>query len=420
MRLAALIPVSLALAGCVFQDVREQQARFDASCVIEGSASSRAAEPRPIVVVLGRKDAGGAWRLADHFVLEQAGRWAFAAPPGDYRVGAFEDTNRDLRYQRGEPFVDTGAATPYACARGGRVRDVALALPAVAQGAFDTDLDIVALQARNIDRQVDATLGQLTAAGEVIRLDDPRFARDIAESGMWKPFDFIVASYAGIYFLEPDDARKTPVLFVHGIEGTPISFEHLIGKLDRSRFQPWVYYYPTGVHLAAAADHLTQTAAKVLLRHPHDRMIVVAHSMGGLVSRGFVLRHAASGSQTRIPLFVTISTPWDGHRGAELGVRHAPAVVRVWEDMAPGSDYLKSLFARPLPAGTAHHMMFTHQRKQASFGASDDQAVTVASQLAAPAQAGATRLYGFDDTHIGILQNAEVSKLLNRLLEEAR
>ena len=122
----------------------------------------------------------------------------------------------------------------------------------------------------------------------------------------------------------------------------------------------------------------------------------------------------------KIPLFVTISTPWSGHAAAELGVNYSPAVVQVWRDMAPGSAYLKEIFETPLPAETAHHLVFTFSRKSASFGPSDDQAVTVASQLRREAQKEATRLYGFDDTHIGILLDAEVSALLNRLLAESR
>jgi len=42
--------------------------------------------------------------------------------------------------------------------------------------------------------------------------------------------------------------------------------------------------------------------------------------------------------------------------------------------------------------------------------------VTVASQLTGPAQSNAVRVYGFDDTHVGVLRNPDVSKLLNDLL----
>ena len=421
---AALAAAALTLAGCVFQDVREQQARLDETCVIDGTASSAASQDRPIVVVLvrpaGDSVPGRRWLVADHFVLEQAGRWAFAAPPGHYSLAAFDDANRDLVYQPGEPILLPDATAPIVCVAGARALGFALRIPATPSSALSGEVDVTALQARDVAGQMRRTLGQLTAAGEIARLSDQRFTNDVSESGLWRPFDFVAASYAGIYFLEADDPRKTPVLFVHGIQGTPASFEYLASRLDRGRYQPWFYYYPSGVHLQEIADHLAQTVAKVTRRHPHERLIVVAHSMGGLVARGFLQRHSKNAGAARIPLFVTISTPWDGHKAAEIGVKRAPAVVRVWEDMSPGSEYLRDLFKVALPAGTTHHLMFTYRRDTTSFGASDDQAVTVSSQLRPAAQADAFRMHGFDDSHVGVLKNAEVSALLNRLLAETR
>jgi hypothetical protein len=56
--------------------------------------------------------------------------------------------------------------------------------------------------------------------------------------------------------------------------------------------------------------------------------------------------------------------------------------------------YLQALFAEQLPIQTEHHLIFTFSRDGSSFGASDDQAVTVASQLDEEAQAEAIRLHG--------------------------
>jgi hypothetical protein len=84
--------------------------------------------------------------------------------------------------------------------------------------------------------------------------------------------------------------------------------------------------------------------------------------------------------------------------------------------MAPGSAYQKDVLGRPLPAGMQHHMVFTYQRNSSSFGESDDQGVTVSSQLALPAQSNAVRLYGLDETHVGVLRDPLLSKMLNELL----
>jgi pimeloyl-ACP methyl ester carboxylesterase len=266
---------------------------------------------------------------------------------------------------------------------------------------------------------VSSVFGQTTAVGELTSLVEDMFSERVAESGLWRPFDFLVDGYAGVYFLEPYDPNRIPVLFVHGINGTPASFDYLIRQLDRRRFQAWVYYYPSGLYLDLIADHLNQTVRKLQQRHGVAHYAVVAHSMGGLVSRGFILRYTQGSNASRIPLYVTISTPWGGHKAAESGVKNAPVVVDVWRDMVPGSGYQRSVLGQPLPPGMQHHMLFTFQRKPSSFGESDDQGVSVASQLAVPAQSNAVRLYGFDDTHVGVLGNPDVSKLVNELLEKS-
>jgi pimeloyl-ACP methyl ester carboxylesterase len=250
----------------------------------------------------------------------------------------------------------------------------------------------------------------MTATGEVAALSDPRFGAGKAEDGLWRPFDFLVESRAGVYFLEPYDPARIPVLFVHGINGTPANFEYLIGRLDRSRYQAWVYYYPSGVHLASIADHLDQTMAKLQLRYRVQRFAVVAHSMGGLVSRGFIQRHARNVPASRVPLFISISSPWGGHNAAAFGVKASPVVVRVWEDMAPGSAYQRSLFAEPLPSATPHHLVFT----------SADRTVSMASQLLPQAQRETVKTYGFEETHMGVLRNPQVSDLVNQLLGAVR
>jgi pimeloyl-ACP methyl ester carboxylesterase len=413
-RALVLAPL-LALAGCMLLDARQQQKEIDAYCQISGAVTAERKAPGPIVVVLLRQ-AEGAWQPVDHFVLEQPGKWAFVAGAGRYALGAFEDRSRDRRYQAGESYATAAFDNPIACGSGGRFADIGLAVPEKAPAKFPYKVDLSALEVRSPDRQMQATLGQLTAVGELAKLSDARFSDENAEGGLWRPLDFLVSARAGIYFLEPYDAKRVPVLFVHGINGSPANFSYLVERLDRARFQAWVYYYPSGGHLNLVADHLDQTMAKLQLRYGFTRFMVVAHSMGGLVSRGFIQRYSANSPSSRIPLFVSISTPWGGHKAAETGVRTSPVVVRSWEDMAPASAYQRSLYSTPLPAGMQHHLLFTFNRKSTSLGASDDQTVTVASQLLPQAQRDAFKLYGFDDNHMSVLQDSQVSLLLNQLL----
>ena len=102
-----------------------------------------------------------------------------------------------------------------------------------------------AFQARSAGDQVATTMGQLTEFGTVTNLNDPRFERKNGSVGLWRPYDFVFDVGVGVYFLEPYDPERVPVLFVHGNLGTPQDFRYLIERLDRDRFQPWLYYYPS-------------------------------------------------------------------------------------------------------------------------------------------------------------------------------
>jgi len=232
--------------------------------------------------------------------------------PGTYALAAFEDRNANLVYEPGEPALAVAPDQAITCAAATPVENLDLVIPATGRAPVDGPINIARLQVRSIDDQLSVSLGAVTAVGEVVSLDDPRFSAEHASQGLWRPFDFLFEARPGVYFLEPYSSKKTPVLFVHGINGTPASFHTLIGNLDRSRFQPWVYYYPSGAHLGAVADHLDQTIKRLQLQHGFKRLLLVAYSMGGLVSRGFLLRNQTETRRADIPLFVSISSPWGG------------------------------------------------------------------------------------------------------------
>ena len=435
--IAACFFTVAALCGCALYEVAyvpQQQQKLDAMCHIDGSVRTEQDEARPIVVVLGRLVGNDAtrrdsWQVADHFVLEQAGNWAFFAGAGTYGIAAFEDINADLVYQPGEPYLQVDPGKLIVCKPGEAFGSIALVVPREGRPREEGGIDVAALQVRSVDDQTRVTLGQLTAVGEVTSLDDPRFSDENGLLGLWKPFDFMFAVRPGVYFLEPYDKRKIPVLFVHGITGTPTNFNSLVKHLDRDKFQPWMYYYPSGAHLVEIADHLTQTMMKLEARYGVKKFYVVSHSMGGLVARGFILRHNTLASRVRIPLYVSLSAPWAGHEGATYGVEMSPAVVRVWYDMAPGSEYLRSLYykdpeekkvPRTLAPATAHHLVFTFKSSNmVTFGEANDDTVTLSSQLIQDAQRDAVRLYGFEETHMSILDSAEMSALLEDLLKNA-
>jgi hypothetical protein len=72
-----------------------------------------------------------------------------------------------------------------------------------------------------------------------------------------------------------------------------------------------------------------------------------------------------------------------------------------------------------LPAGIQHHLLFGYKDRGALSGECTDSTVTVSSQLYSGAQQDASRLYGFEETHMSILDSLDTSRLVNRLLEDA-
>lgn len=229
------------------------------------------------------------------------------------------------------------------------------------------------------------------------------------------------AARGGIFFLQAPVAGRTPVLFIHGINGSPRDFRFLIEHLDRSRFQPCVFFYASGAGLEQVGHDLSDAIADVRSRYDIESMVIVAHSIGGLIARDLVLNQS-SHAGVDIPALITMSSPWGGVPSAGLGVRLSPVVVESWRDIAVGSNYLSSLFfdgeggTRSLPPSTRHYLLFSYRKSWSTPGLSGDAVTSVASQLFRTAQQQAYRVYGFDVSHSDILTSGAVSVLLDEAL----
>ncbi len=100
-----------------------------------------------------------------------------------------------------------------------------------------------------------------------------------------------------LLMLEPACPGKIPLVFVHGLLSDPMAWADLVNELradpglDR-RYQIWAYRYPTGDAVLASAAYLREflilarDAADPLHKDPaYDQMVIVGHSMGGLVAK---------------------------------------------------------------------------------------------------------------------------------------
>ncbi len=410
LRLCAALAAALALADCKLLELRSNLETLGEMGLIGGHVSHDDAQGAPVIVVLVTGDGS---QVIDEFVLAGPGAFFFTPLPGHYRVAAFEDRNRDFRYEPAdEPAAWYGAPTAIDTTASRRTGHVDLRLPAVAERPLG-----IAIALSPTQRRGSAVLPPI-ATGDVVSLDDPRFDPKNGSLGLWQPVDFMFKLEAGFYFLEKYDPDKTPVLFVHGAGATPRDFAYLIEHLDRKKFQPWVLYYPTGLELDQTAASAARWLNMLLIRYEFKHIAVVAHSMGGLVSRAMLNRFVASGAGDELTVYVTLSTPWGGFASAESGVEDSPIVMPMWRSMAPNSEFLADLFVHPLPC--PHYLLFSYQGRSLMLGnVASDGVVAVSSELPLHVQEAARKVYGFNHSHVGILSAPEVSALVNSLLADS-
>jgi pimeloyl-ACP methyl ester carboxylesterase len=101
----------------------------------------------------------------------------------------------------------------------------------------------------------------------------------------------------GLVMLQPFQPDKIPVVFVHGLMSNPLTWipmlNGLLGDVAlRERYQFLFFSYPTGNPLLVSADHLRTSLDAFVRRYDpqgHNprlqRMVLVGHSMGGVISR---------------------------------------------------------------------------------------------------------------------------------------
>jgi pimeloyl-ACP methyl ester carboxylesterase len=339
-----------------------------------------------------RKDAAGFQRV------RRDGIAAFSLKMGNvYRVGAFTDENDNGKYDAGEPLDVIKDVTPLPLSDPGIT-------PKIWELTLSREHGLPAGTVIELPKTNEELGGAMNfALGEVASLDDPRFLPDTGGSGLWRPHDFLRENTIGIYFTEPFDPKRIPVLFVNGIGGSPQDGRFLIEHLDRERYQLWFYHYPSGIRLDRVAQALATGLGDLRRRLGFLRCHVVAHSMGGLVARVAIYDTVDDAGVDFIPKFVSISTPWGGHKAAAMGIRFLKHPVPSWIDVCPNSDYLVLLYATPLPSGTEHHLIYG-----VTGSGNDDGVVTVESETDARIEKGAASVTRFPYEHTEILFKDDV------------
>jgi pimeloyl-ACP methyl ester carboxylesterase len=158
---------------------------------------------------------------------------------------------------------------------------------------------------------------------------------------------YFLAEYACLFaapkmilyaLLVPDPApapASCPVLLLHGIGCNGGVWTGMRASLARRGIAP-VYamsYGPPFIPIASTAPQIADKIAQIERDTGASQVVMVAHSMGGLVARSYIRAFGPS----RVRRLVTIGTPFAGSMHAWLMSGASLA------DMRPGSPYLAAL-----------------------------------------------------------------------------
>jgi triacylglycerol esterase/lipase EstA (alpha/beta hydrolase family) len=151
--------------------------------------------------------------------------------------------------------------------------------------------DSIKIQNRNVPLEADFT----TPLGLLLRSTNP------FDIGIYNLLHSdIQLKNAGIFMLEPYRPDKIPVLMVHGLMSSPATWANMFNDVRgdpelRKRCQFWFFMYPTGLPIGYSTSILRdQLTAVHEMYDPNgtnpnfNQMVIVGHSMGGLLTRGMV------------------------------------------------------------------------------------------------------------------------------------
>lgn len=400
--------VALWVAGCSLYNLREEVETINDATILVGTVrASGSVEKTPIVVLAYSKD-GSNRNIAHYTELHEPGPYELIVSKGEYFIFAFVDTNRDLMYQQGEPSGQYSSHSLAVEPSSGVIINLNIVIDR--HGAASVDFPAGTAVAHSRPETLHST-----SPGAIAALNDPLFDYENGGKGYWQPLEFFREHGGNVYFPQPYDPGKIPILFVHGATGSPRGWEYLVSNIDLNRYQPWFYYYPSGASLKSMADLLFWKIFNLQAKYQFKELDIVAHSMGGLVVRSFLVDY---GQQfPSIQKFISISTPWSGDSLSEMGVKYSPGVIPAWRDLGLQSEFVNSIYRKPLPANIDFYLFFGHEGNRNPLRPNNDGVVTLESELDPRVQAEAKNVYGFKEDHDSILTSKSVASLINTILK---
>lgn len=374
---------------------------------LAGRVSVPAGAPGPLLVAAFAHE-GAHELVGSKEVVDATGYWGLLLPRGIYDVVFFADLNRNGFYESDEVVGRTPPDAPAIVGPDQAPDGMLVPAPAVA---------IALTRPARVDAAVRVHVVPLPFVVESV--DDPLFAPEMGEMGVYQPILFLAKTQSWFFSLGVPDFSKAQLVLVHGIEGTPRDFKTLVASIDPSKYHVWLFYYPSGLRLDQLGVVLAGGVQRVAAERPKElRIAIVAHSMGGLVGRRAVNELCRGGRPGYLKLYASFDTPYGGVESAAGAVKRGTELVPSWIDVAAGSPFLTRLYEQPMPRDLPFHIFFGWGEPGDHGPApAGDGTIALPSQLDPRVQAAATRMMGYGSTHVGVLSNPEALAELGRVLE---
>ena len=187
----------------------------------------------------------------------------------------------------------------------------------------------------------------------------------------------------GIKKMSADFQDRPHVLLIHGLDDPGLIWGNLIPVLNENQFNTWIMVYPNDQPVRDSAKFLNEQL-RILKAQGIDQLSIIAHSMGGLVSREMLTNPDyqckeldCENAEVKIDQLIMLGTP---NHGSELArvrffaeikeqIQRLVSGEKIWLewifdgageagiDLIPNSEFLTSLNARPHPVDTRYFVI---------------------------------------------------------------
>ena len=147
------------------------------------------------------------------------------------------------------------------------------------------------------------------------------------------------------------EGDKPPVILLHGLFQNRSCMFWLRHCLQKSGYKQAICINtPPWRDLETLTEILVKKVDELRINLNVDKVILVGHSMGGIIARNYVQNH---GGAARVSSMITLGSP---HHGSKL----APfAISQMGRSLLPGSAFLNKFNSVPWPQGPQAVSIFT-------------------------------------------------------------